>query len=264
MGPATAPQGASRSSRSESIMISLPREERPCRLPMRYRPDKLARLIGTTRPPVILDVRSDEDFAADPRLLPSAIRADDRALADVPSLPAGPSIVLCQAGHRRSQGTAAWLRAEGRSAEHLEGGFEAWQEAGLPLINPGTLPTRDAQGRTVWGHPPPAQDRPHPLSLADPPLCRSACGDPVRCPFRGRGRGRASQRRALRHQGRVFSHRGDLCSFDVMPREFGPPFRPGTGWPPSCGAPTPLSLIRRPRRRVCLPPRACCPCMSTI
>lgn len=48
--------------------------------------EKLLRLIGTARVPVILDVRSDEDFAADPRLLPGAIRADDRALADLPPL----------------------------------------------------------------------------------------------------------------------------------------------------------------------------------
>ena len=30
-------------------------------------PDKLARLIGTSRAPVLIDVRTDEDFAADPR-----------------------------------------------------------------------------------------------------------------------------------------------------------------------------------------------------
>ena len=54
--------------------------------------DKLARLIGTARAPVILDVRSDADVAADPRLLPGAIRADDRALADLPPLPPGATI----------------------------------------------------------------------------------------------------------------------------------------------------------------------------
>ena len=112
--------------------------------------DKLARIIGTPRAPVILDVRSETDFATDPRLVPGSIRADDRALADLPPLPPGPVLVLCQAGHRRSQGAAAWLRAEGRPAEYLDGGFVAWREAGLPLIQTDHLPPRDGQGRTVW------------------------------------------------------------------------------------------------------------------
>jgi len=73
--------------------------------------DKLARIIGTPRAPVILDVRSETDFATDPRLVPGSIRADDRELANLPPLPPGPVLVLCQAGHRRSQGAAAWLRA---------------------------------------------------------------------------------------------------------------------------------------------------------
>ena len=37
-------------------------------------PEKLARLIGTPRCPAIIDVRIDDDFAADPRLVPGAIR----------------------------------------------------------------------------------------------------------------------------------------------------------------------------------------------
>jgi len=47
--------------------------------------DKLTRILGTPRAPVNLDVRSETDFSADPRLMPGAIRADDRALADLPA-----------------------------------------------------------------------------------------------------------------------------------------------------------------------------------
>ena len=36
-------------------------------------PDKLARLVGTAKLPALIDVRTDEDFAADPRLIPGAI-----------------------------------------------------------------------------------------------------------------------------------------------------------------------------------------------
>lgn len=37
-------------------------------------PDKLSRLIGTAAAPALIDVRIDEDFSADPRLIPGAVR----------------------------------------------------------------------------------------------------------------------------------------------------------------------------------------------
>ena len=184
-------------------------------------PDKLARLIGTARAPVILDVRSDEDFAADPRLLPGALRVDDRALADVPPLAAGPTVVLCQAGHHRSQGAAAWLRAERRPAEYLEGGFAAWREAGLPLISPAALPSRDAQGRTVW------------VTRARPKIDRIACPWLIRrfvdpravilfvAPSEVEGVAERHNAAPFDIEGAFFSHRGELCSFDVMLIKFG-------------------------------------------
>jgi hypothetical protein len=36
--------------------------------------EKLSRLIGTANAPSLIDVRIDEDFAADPRLIPGAVR----------------------------------------------------------------------------------------------------------------------------------------------------------------------------------------------
>jgi hypothetical protein len=36
--------------------------------------DKLARLIGTIKAPTLIDVRIDQDFAADPRLIPGPAR----------------------------------------------------------------------------------------------------------------------------------------------------------------------------------------------
>lgn len=106
--------------------------------------------MGTPRAPVVLDVRCDGKRAADPRLLPGEIRADDRTLADPPLPQVGPIAALCQAGQRRSQGAAAWMRAAGQAAECLEGGFAAWREAGSRLSGPGALPPRDGRGRTVW------------------------------------------------------------------------------------------------------------------
>jgi hypothetical protein len=42
--------------------------------PFSIKVDKLARLIGTTNAPVIIDVRTTEDFDDDPRIIPASIR----------------------------------------------------------------------------------------------------------------------------------------------------------------------------------------------
>ena len=113
--------------------------------------DKLSRLIGTAKTPIVIDVRTEEDFAADPRLIPGAVRRSHQDAAEWSGEFAGsPAIVVCMRGEKLAQGTAAWLRNAAVSAETLEGGFEGWKEAKLPLVNAAKLPPRDAQGRTVW------------------------------------------------------------------------------------------------------------------
>ena len=41
---------------------------------------QLTRLIGTPDAPVIIDVRTDTDYASDPRVLPASLRRDYRYL----------------------------------------------------------------------------------------------------------------------------------------------------------------------------------------
>src|SRR5260221_5355802 len=114
--------------------------------------DKLSRLIGTAKTPVLIDVRTDEDFAADPRLIPGAVRRSHQDAANWGGDFAGhAAIVVCMRGEKLAQGTAAWLRQSDVAAATLEGGFEGWKEAKLPLVNASKLPPRDAQGRTIWG-----------------------------------------------------------------------------------------------------------------
>src|SRR6185312_8663029 len=95
--------------------------------------EKLSRLIGTHHAPALIDVRPDDDFAADPRLIPGASRRSHRVVQDWAASLAGQSVVvICQKGSKLSEGTAAWLRHGGIAAEILEGGHLGWSQAGLP------------------------------------------------------------------------------------------------------------------------------------
>jgi rhodanese-related sulfurtransferase len=50
-------------------------------------PDKLSRLTGTAACPVLVDVRTDEDFEADPHFIPGAVRRSHADVAEwAPSL----------------------------------------------------------------------------------------------------------------------------------------------------------------------------------
>src|ERR1700710_484293 len=85
--------------------------------------EKLARLIGTVKAPTLIDVRIDEDSAADPRLIPGATRRSHQDLHDwAPRLTGQSVVVICQKGQKLSEGPAAWLRQSGVAAETLEGG----------------------------------------------------------------------------------------------------------------------------------------------
>jgi rhodanese-related sulfurtransferase len=188
--------------------------------------DQLARLLGTPKAPTILDVRRDAIRAADPRLVPSA-----RALAETDLTPerlaataanlSGPVVVVCAEGHRLSQGTAAWLRHEGVQAEYLLGGQAAWLAAGLPLIDPAKITARDGKGRSLW------------VTRSRPKIDRIACPWLIRRFIDPRAvflfvapaevEGVAERFGAMPYdiEGVFWSHRGDLCTFDVLLTEFG-------------------------------------------
>src|SRR3954449_4068285 len=106
-------------------------------------PDKLVRLIGTANMPVLIDVRTDADFAADPRLIPGTIRRRHEDAADWGAEFSGrTAIVSCLRGAKLAQGTAAWLRQLDVTAETLDGGFEGWKAAKLPLVPAEKIPPR--------------------------------------------------------------------------------------------------------------------------
>ena len=185
--------------------------------------DKLARLIGTPKCPVLIDVRTDEDFEADPRFIPGSRR---RPFARVPEwaseLAGRNTIVICQKGLKLSQGVAAWLRYQGVQAASLDGGALAWAQAGLPMIPEAKLPPRNRQGQTIW------------ITRCRPKIDRVACPWLIRrfvdpdaiflfvAPSQVQG---VADRFGgapfdIEGEGVFWSHRGELCTFDVMIEEF--------------------------------------------
>jgi rhodanese-related sulfurtransferase len=185
-------------------------------------PDKLVRLIGTARSPALIDVRTDKDFAADPRLIPGAVRRKHEEAANWGSEFAGQSaVVVCQRGEKLAQGTAAWLRHTNADAETLEGGFEAWKASKFPLVPAAKLPPRDAKGRTVW------------VTRARPKIDRIACPWLIRrfvdpgavflfvAPSEVAAVGERFSAAPFDIENVFWSHRGELCTFDVMVEEFG-------------------------------------------
>jgi rhodanese-related sulfurtransferase len=185
-------------------------------------PEKLARLVGTPNCPAIVDVRDDDDFAADPRLVPGSLRRPSpEPWRWAPSLGSETAIVVCQKGLKLSHGVAAWLRSDGIAAESLDGGFLAWNAAGLPLVPAEKLPQADAQGRTVWV----TRERPKIDRIACPWLIRRFVDPSAVFLFVAPSEVAAVAERFAATpfdvEGVFWSHCGELCTFDVMVEEFG-------------------------------------------
>jgi rhodanese-related sulfurtransferase len=183
---------------------------------------QLERLVGTPKCPLLLDVRIDDDFARDPRFIPTSERRSHRTIGEwAPSVAKRPVVVICQRGEKLSHGTAAWLRHEGLAAENLEGGFEAWQKAGLPLVPTGNLPERDTAGRTVWV----TRERPKIDRIACPWLIRRFVDPRAVFLFTKASEvalvGDRFKAAPFDIEGVHWSHRGERCTFDVMVEEFG-------------------------------------------
>lgn len=183
---------------------------------------QLSRLIGLPTAPAIIDVRTNDDFEADPRLLPAAQRRDFRAVSDwAEELIGRQAVVVCRAGLKLSEGVAAWLRHKGITAESLEGGFDAWKAAGNPLVTAGKLPPRNEAGQMVWV----TRARPKVDRIACPWLIRRFVDPDAVFLFVAASEvlmvGERFNATPFDIDGVFWSHRGERCSFDTMIEEFG-------------------------------------------
>ena len=185
--------------------------------PFQITPAQLSRLIGLPDAPLILDVRLDDDFAADPHLIPGSQRiahdtVDDRA----PLLTAKRAVVVCQRGKKLSEGVAAILRLHGIAAEVMEGGFMAWRAAGLAAVPAALIP---ANGLWV------TRQRPKIDRIACPWLIRRFIDPKARFLFVAPGEVTAVAEKfgatPFDVEGVTYSHRGDFCSFDALLDDFG-------------------------------------------
>jgi rhodanese-related sulfurtransferase len=104
-------------------------------------PDALQQLIAASARAELLDVRTPAEFQSahvpGARLLPLA-DLDPKAFLASRSPDAGPLYVLCQSGARAARAVEQFHRAGFEDCVLVEGGTQAWIDAGLPVVQGGT------------------------------------------------------------------------------------------------------------------------------
>lgn len=188
--------------------------------PTEISPTQLLRLIGTPEAPVVIDVRDEDDFTADPWLIPGAVRhAHDRVAELAPRLAGRRVVVACKRGLKLSQGAAAWLRTEGIETETLEGGTLAWAALDAPRVPAAAIPA-PVGGATLWV----TRHRPKIDRIACPWLIRRFVDPEARILYVAPAEVPAVAERfgatPFDIEGVTWSHRGEHCTFDTMLDEF--------------------------------------------
>jgi rhodanese-related sulfurtransferase len=182
---------------------------------------QLSRIIGLPGAPMLVDVRSCDDRGSHGHVLPTARRMQSNNVSTwAHSFSGRRVIVYCQNGGDVSQGSGAWLRHAGTDAQTLEGGFEAWRQAGQPLLRTDRLPMRDEAGRTVWV----TRARPKIIRIACPWLIRRFI-DPTAVflyvsPSEVAAVAKRFAATPFDTGDGIWSDRGEACTFDVMLEEF--------------------------------------------
>lgn len=186
-------------------------------------PHDLWALIGTERAPQIIDARKRSAYDAASGLLPGAVWRDIADLAKWrPTLDRTRSIVFaCGHGQAMSQIPAAHLRGDGYEARILAGGYEAWEQAGLPLINKAAVERFAPQSPSLWV----TRRRPKIDRIACPWLIRRFIDpaahilyvDPEQVTEVAKETGAVP----FDIEGVEISHEGPRCSFDTMLKLFG-------------------------------------------
>ena len=182
---------------------------------------KLFKLIGTPECPIIIDVRIDEDFNDDPQMIPTALRHPFTDVASISSQLGHRSVVVyCQKGLKISQGAAAILRNLNVDAQVLEGGQFAWRDGSLPMVSTKSLPAATIGKPSLWV----TRHRPKIDRIACPWLIRRFVDPHAQflfvAPSQVNNVADKFQAIPFDIEDVFWSHRGDLCTFDIMLKEF--------------------------------------------
>jgi rhodanese-related sulfurtransferase len=183
----------------------------------------LAARLGSPHWPVVLDVRRAPAYEKDDATLPAALRCPpDEVAAFAASLAPGAGVICCCVhGHEVSQGAAGALRTRGFDASYLAGGIEHWREAGLPLLRKHAAFGIPGGAASRWV----TRERPKIDRIACPWIVRRFVDPRAEVSYLPAGEvlGAAARDSAIAFDipGGAIAHDGELCSFDVILREFG-------------------------------------------
>jgi rhodanese-related sulfurtransferase len=180
----------------------------------------LAKVTGTARAPLLIDVRREEVFNSADDMIAGAIRRSPDAIdqwhGDLPER--RPIVVYCAHGQQVSQGIALALGNKGIGASYLEGGISAWVDQKLPMRR-----KRDGEEHhpTKWV----TRERPKIDRIACPWLIRRFIDPTASFIYVPADRvvAIAGETGATPYDvaGVEFTHEGDRCSFDTFLRIYG-------------------------------------------
>lgn len=185
----------------------------------------LLRRFGTPSMPVLVDVRRREAYDKADTVIPTAHWRDHKRAAEwAGELPRGRDVVVyCVHGHQVSESAAALLRAAGFAAHYLDGGIEAWREAGAPLVAKAALERYRPNGPSQWV----TREAPRIDRLACPWFVRRFVDPDARFHYVSPKQvsAVAAETGAIAYDiaepGIEFSHDGPRCSFDAFVKVFG-------------------------------------------
>jgi rhodanese-related sulfurtransferase len=185
-------------------------------------PNDLWTRVGTARALQVIDARRRAAYDASPGVLPIATWHDAKNPEWMGSLDrTRPVAVACKAAHEMSQMVAAELRAKGFECAVLAGGYTAWTDAGLPLIDKAALERFAARRPSLWV----TRRRPKIDRIACPWLIRRFLDVDARILFVDAPEVPAVARETgavpFDIQGVELSHEGPRCTFDTMLKLFG-------------------------------------------
>jgi rhodanese-related sulfurtransferase len=186
-------------------------------------PNDLWNLIGSANAPQLIDVRRRDIYDTSPGVLPTARWRDFAAVAEWSREldRARPVVLSCKQGKELSQAPTAYLRGEGFAASILAGGYAAWSEAGLPLVDKAALARFAPAQPSQW------------VTRRRPKIDRVACPWLIRRFIDAQARilyvdpeyvlRVAEETGAVPFdiEGVEISHEGPRCSFDTMLKLFG-------------------------------------------